>query len=130
LSEDAKLYPSPCCGYFAYKEEPDSYEICEICFWEDDLVQLRDVSFAGGTNRPSLLEAQKNYAEFSAKDQLALPFVRQPRPSDRRDPTWHPFDPDRDVLGGPVHISTEVSKGIFLVDHGDVTANYYWRRRS
>lgn len=130
MSDDLKRYPCPCCGYLVFEKEPDSFEICEICFWEDDLVQLRNVSFAGGANGPSLIEAQKNYAEFGACELRLLPFVRPPGPSDQRDPSWHPFDPDRDVFSGPPHIWTEISENHFLVDYGDKTANYYWRRRS
>jgi rubrerythrin len=34
-------YPCPGCGYLVFDEPPGSYEICPICFWEDDLAQLR-----------------------------------------------------------------------------------------
>ena len=30
-------YTCPCCGYKTLDEEPpNTYDICEICFWEDD----------------------------------------------------------------------------------------------
>ncbi len=34
-------YPCPCCGYLVFTEPPGSYTICPICFWEDDISQLR-----------------------------------------------------------------------------------------
>ena len=34
-------YPCPGCGYLVFDEPPGSYEICPICFGEDDLAQLR-----------------------------------------------------------------------------------------
>jgi len=33
-------YPCPCCGYLVFTEPPGSFEICPICFWEDDVSQL------------------------------------------------------------------------------------------
>lgn len=34
-----KKYTCPCCGYKTLEEEVrGSYEICPICFWEDDSV--------------------------------------------------------------------------------------------
>ena len=40
-------YPCPCCGYLMFNEEPGSYDICEVCGWEDDLSQLRFATVAG-----------------------------------------------------------------------------------
>ena len=36
-------YPCPCCVYLMFGAPPGSYDICKICFWEDDLSQLRFV---------------------------------------------------------------------------------------
>lgn len=37
-------YTCPCCGYKTLDEEPtDTYEICKICFWEDDETQIMKV---------------------------------------------------------------------------------------
>jgi len=42
-------YTCPCCGYRTIEEEPpDTYEICNICYWEDDEVQFNDPDFEGG----------------------------------------------------------------------------------
>ena len=51
-------YPCPCCGFETFSEPPGSYEICVVCGWEDDHVQLTHPSMGGGANRKSLLEAQ------------------------------------------------------------------------
>lgn len=48
-------YPCPCCGYLVFDESPGSYEICPICFWEDDLSQLRFPRMSVGANRVSFL---------------------------------------------------------------------------
>ncbi len=48
-------YTCPCCGYRTLDEEPPgTYDICEICFWEDDPVQFVDPDYEGGANTPSL----------------------------------------------------------------------------
>ncbi|EJS66361.1 hypothetical protein CN425_23275 [Bacillus cereus] len=54
-------YTCPCCGYKTLEEEPPgTYEICSICFWEDDPVQFKDPDLEGGANEVSLRQAQKN----------------------------------------------------------------------
>ena len=75
-----RRYPCRCCGYYTLDEEPvGSYEICPVCFWEDDPVQDRDPEFAGGANEPSLNEARRNFRELGACEARLLPYVRPPR---------------------------------------------------
>ena len=50
----------PCCNKYRF-DEVDKYEICPICGWEDDPVQRKDPSFAGGANALCLNDARKNY---------------------------------------------------------------------
>jgi hypothetical protein len=57
---------------------PGTYQICPVCYWEDDPVQFADPTYAGGANQVSLLEARKNYVEFGACEKEFLPYVRQP----------------------------------------------------
>jgi len=47
----------PCCG-FKTIDEPFGYEICDICGWEDDPVQLQYPTLKGGANKGSLYEEQ------------------------------------------------------------------------
>jgi hypothetical protein len=51
------LNPCQCCGEPTISE-PDGYEICDVCGWEDDYVQNRDPDYAGGANQMSLKEAR------------------------------------------------------------------------
>ena len=37
-----------------------------------------------------LAESQRNYASFGATEERFRPYVRSPRPSDTRDPSWRP----------------------------------------
>lgn len=47
-----------CCGYNTLKQFPDgTYEICEVCFWEDDKYQTENPNEEAGPNYVSLIEA-------------------------------------------------------------------------
>jgi len=85
------IYTCPCCGYIEFDEFPGSYEICLICFWEDDVVQLYYPSSIGGANRVSLIEAQVNYFQFGSCEKRLIPHVRKPNIEDIKDSTWFPL---------------------------------------
>ena len=90
-------YPCPCCGYLVFAEPPGSYDICEICFWEDDALQLEfATTLAGGANTMTLEEAQRAFAAIGAKSRSRAPHTRSPGPGDQRDPEWRPIDQSRD----------------------------------
>ncbi|MEV4636294.1 CPCC family cysteine-rich protein [Actinoplanes sp. NPDC049548] len=94
-------YPCPCCGYLAFSEPPGSYDICPICFWEDDLVQLRWPDYSGGANRPSLRDSQQNFIRFGAMEERFVKNVRGPGVGDRADDGWRPVDDARDSFERP-----------------------------
>jgi hypothetical protein len=95
--DQQSTFPCPCCGYLSFDQPPGSYEICEICFWEDDELQLEyATTLAGGANRPTLHDAQRNFLKFGACEPEMVGNVRSPSPSDIRDPTWRLIDPLRD----------------------------------
>ncbi|WP_374940084.1 CPCC family cysteine-rich protein [Streptomyces finlayi] len=52
--QESDSYPCPCCGNRVLDAMPGSYEICPVCFWEDDGVQFRWPTMAGGANKVSL----------------------------------------------------------------------------
>lgn len=85
-------YPCPCCGHLTFGEPPGSYEICAVCFWEDDAVQLRWPNWGGGANKPSLIEAQRTHAELGAMEGRFLPHVRSAGASEPMDEGWRPID--------------------------------------
>jgi hypothetical protein len=73
-------FACPCCGHLTLATRPPgTYEVCEVCFWEDDGVQFADPEYRGGANRESLNEARANFREFGASSRSALPHVRPPR---------------------------------------------------
>ncbi|MGH0430724.1 CPCC family cysteine-rich protein [Bacillus hominis] len=81
-------YTCPCCGYKTLEEAPGTYEICSICFWEDDEVQFNDPDFEGGANEVSLRQAQKNFIAFDAYEEYCIGSVRKPTSEDVKDASW------------------------------------------
>lgn len=53
----SKNFKCPCCDYQTLTET-GSYEICDVCGWEDDPVQSSDPTFVGGANQLSLDQAR------------------------------------------------------------------------
>lgn len=82
-------YTCPCCGYKTLSEEPPgSYDICTICFWEDDKGQFEDPDCSKGPNKVSLREAQRNFMEFGASDRRVIKFVIKPNKNFVKDENW------------------------------------------
>ena len=76
-------YTCPCCGYKTLDEKPPgTYDICPICFWEDDPVQYNDPDYEGGANHISLRIAQQNFIDFGACEKRCLEYVRKPNDKD------------------------------------------------
>ena len=73
----------PCCGYKTLNEER-SYEICDVCGWEDDEIQFDDPNYRGGANSESLIEAQKNFLRYHANDEENKYY--------EKDDTWKPHE--------------------------------------
>jgi hypothetical protein len=68
----------PCCGR-ATLETRGQYEICPVCFWEDDGQDNADASVArGGPNRVSLVEGRANFLRFGASVEADREKVRAP----------------------------------------------------
>ena len=73
-------YRCPCCGFYTFKEPPGgNYDICPVCFWEDDPIQLEDETYEGGANRVSLKQARENYLAFGACEEDMKGHTRPPR---------------------------------------------------
>jgi hypothetical protein len=75
-----------------FDDPPGSYEICGICFWEDDAIQLRWPDWTGGANRPSLIESQQAYASLGAMELRFTGLVHQPTDDEPLDEGWRPID--------------------------------------
>lgn len=76
-------FACPCCGYKTFSHEPDgSYNICGVCYWEDDPLQLEDPDYEGGANRVSLRQAQKNFQSMGTCEQDMKMWVRKTAPDE------------------------------------------------
>ncbi len=116
-------FPCPCCGYQVFDREPGSHALCPICYWEDNLVQLRFPNMCGAANTVSLEEGQRNYAEFGAAERRHRARVRRPYPGESREPGWRRLDSARDNPELP-------QAGVGYADsypERDYTVLYYWR---
>jgi hypothetical protein len=112
-------YPCPCCGHLMFVEPPGSYDICHICYWEDDAVQLRWPLWAGGANGPSLVQSQVNFIEFGAMEDRFVRHVRPPQPTERLDEGWRLVDLRTDRF--------EPTGEQFGPWPEDMTLLYWWR---
>ncbi len=116
-------FTCPCCGHRTLSEQPGSYDICKVCFWEDDGVQLLDPAYQGGANRPSLMECQANYERLGASEERFVGDVRPPQADEIRDPEWRPAqESDLRWSRAPRDLSEEEYKRL--------ETWYYWKRRS
>ncbi len=70
----------PCCGCFTLDERCE-YDICPVCFWEDDGQDDHDAEVVrGGPNGSlSLAHARANYREFGACERRFIGNVRIPQ---------------------------------------------------
>ena len=71
--------PCPCCGYITLEgERSGSYEICPVCFWEDDPTQRDDENYEGGANEASLAQARANFKKYGACEPELADRARKP----------------------------------------------------
>lgn len=106
-----------------FTEPPGSYDICKICFWEDDMFQLKFPNLNLGPNQVSLIDAQKNYKKFGVSELRLKKYVRKTTKNDNRDSVWRPFDLTQD----------SIDEGFQGVAHHykweeDKMSLYYWRK--
>jgi hypothetical protein len=118
----ADLFPCPCCGYLVFSEPPGCYEICRVCFWEDDFVQLAFPECPSGANRCSLIQAQLNFSRFGACQERYLSSVTPYGAA--RDPGWRPIDSERDRY---LRWTSEEDGRLWNTVKDTSPCLYYWR---
>jgi hypothetical protein len=77
-------YPCPCCGYRTLTEL-GAFEMCPVCWWEDDGQNDADADVVrGGPNGDlSLTDARANFRALGASDPSFTGSVRPPRDDER-----------------------------------------------
>ena len=80
---DALPLRCPCC-FCKTLSERSRYDICEVCFWEDDGQDDGDADeYWGGPNGSlTLSEARANFLRFGACEESMFGNVRPPRPDE------------------------------------------------
>lgn len=75
----------PCCGYYTFIEiERGNYDICPVCFWEDDFEQEKNPYYDGGANRVSLVTARINFKKYGACEQEMVKYCRPPKENEKK----------------------------------------------
>jgi hypothetical protein len=75
-------YVCPCCGY-ATLDEVNKYEICKICFWEDDgQDDPKADECLRGPNLIGLTQARINFLQVGASNPKDLAHVKAPKLKD------------------------------------------------
>ena len=77
-------YPCPVCGFIVFDTPSGGYEICDVCDWEDDPVQLEYPCMRGGANGKSFAEAQIGILK-------KIPIEQRECCGYVRDPKWRPL---------------------------------------
>ncbi len=56
-----------------------TFDLCPVCFWEDDPAQFDDHNYEGGANIVSLRQGQANFRDFGASEKRFVSMVRPPQ---------------------------------------------------
>lgn len=114
-----ELYPCPACGFVVNDEPSGCYDICGICGWEDDPIQLSHPRLRGGANGNSLAEHQ---LEAVADNPLAMAETI----GYKRDPEWRPLTDEEAAIRSDIP-----SDGLsYFKAAVDAAPQYYWRKKS
>jgi len=110
----SNIFPCPCCGFLVFDREAGSYDICPVCDWEDDEVQLRHPGLTGGANGRSLWQEQQRILK-------RFPPAVQEVEEHLRDPSWRPLEPEEAVTENV----PQTGRGYFDTLGGE-PPQYYW----
>ena len=75
-----KRVKCPICGYYTFKDGLGlTFDICPVCFWEDDIFDYDEPDADTGANCVSLQEARENYLKIGAIHPDFKKYVRPPK---------------------------------------------------
>lgn len=110
--------PCPCCGHVTLTD-PGEYDLCPVCFWEDDPEQLRWPNSTDGANGVGLIESQHEYARTGSMHLDYRRKVRAARTSEPLDQGWRPINLEVDEFE-PSNVQVHDWPD-------DLTQLYWWR---
>src|SRR3989442_5133553 len=115
LAGESSRLPCPACGFFVFDKPSGSYDICPICGWEDDDVQLRYPTMQGGANKQSLYEYQLAWLE-------KIPLSVQEKNGYSRDKSWRPLRAEECAPKGVPRTGIQ-----YFEAAGERPLSYYWQ---
>jgi hypothetical protein len=108
-------YTCPCCG-FKTLYDPFSYDICKVCNWEDDHLQLEYPALDLGPNDGSLCEEQDRILK-------SIPVTIKDFNGFSRDEKWRPLHSDECIKP-----SKPYKNGMDYFNLiGEEQYKYYWK---
>ena len=114
--EVSEKFPCPVCGFLVFDDPSGSFDICPICGWEDDHVQLTYPGMRGGANGASLAEEQ-------ALELTLHPLEIREAGGFARDPEWRPLRAE-EIVSPPGEPRS--GQDYFRAAIAD-SPEYYWR---
>lgn len=74
----------PCCGFYTLvgKREDIAWDICPVCFWENDIFSGNPDEYSGA-NDMTLAKGRENYRRIGACDPKMLAYVRPPKEDEK-----------------------------------------------
>ena len=80
----SERFRCPCCHCRTLTERA-AFELCPVCFWEDEGQDDHNVAevLGGANGELSLLQARRNYQDFAACSRENVPHVRRARADER-----------------------------------------------
>lgn len=75
-----RTYPCRCCGYRTLTDiPPGTYQVCQVCYWEDDRVQYDEPHCRGGANDVSIDEARQKIRNYGWASERDKEYIRPPQ---------------------------------------------------
>ena len=91
-------FACPICGHLTIDARYD-WDICPICFWEDDTLVDGDKDATSSANGGMLVsEAQTNYILYGYSHPKHKGHVRPPQQDEPKDPNWTPLAKTRETV--------------------------------
>lgn len=67
-------YQCPCCDFFTLSSR-GGYEVCPVCYWEDDGQDMDRLDVVSGPNHITLRQGRANFERIGACDHAARSLV-------------------------------------------------------
>jgi alpha-N-acetylglucosamine transferase len=112
----------PVCGYLTNNDIAyGGFEICPLCDWEDDALQMCNPASCGGANAESLIQLQKIFAEsVKGLDDNNSKFKGY-----EKDPTWRRFTTEEINLA-----ERDTAENAFKNKCNNNPEDVYWKRHT